>query len=472
MDTIQASRSGGSEEMQAAKLKFSTLRDEKNVLLQERNKISAELKVHQAKGEKQFQSQKALRQEIKYTTSSEIEEQIQKLRYQQETQSMSLQAEKKIIKEIESLQQSKKLVSKFASDKDAIEKCRGNVKEIRALHNKKNLEIDAVQEKLSAQKKVLDALYAAMKEQDNRDAVPKLLEERKTIKAQVDEKYNAIRVMRSEFKDKNDAYYNYVRAQREAKKEEMKAEQELIQAEYEKKMEEYNKELAKIHPYQTEMDLCDALVKYLQSTFAKDLKIVSSTAAATESCCVMKDLDGMKPLKREEEDFFAGFGGKKGGKKTGKKAVKKETKLSLPLAQMDSFSQLGLFPPSTVTALKESVKAIEERKTFYEAQKERPDAPKAKAASKPATSEETTTDAPMKSTNENKKQNKKTSTKSKKFNAGVADFPSLGDDDASKQAVASTSTWGPSATIIPPSAESFVNPEEDVAVSVAIAAAQ
>ena len=180
MDTIPAGRSDGSKEMQAAKLKFRTLRNEKNLLLQERNKI------------------------------------------------------------FKSLQQSKKLVSKFATDKDEIEKCRGNVKEIRALHNKKNLEIDAVQEKLSAQKKVLDALYAAMKEQDNRDAVPKLLEERKTIKAQVDEKYNAIRVMRSEFKDKNDAYYNYVRAQREAKKKEIIARQELIQAEYEKKMEECN----------------------------------------------------------------------------------------------------------------------------------------------------------------------------------------------------------------------------------------
>lgn len=153
MDKIQSGRGGMSEQIQSEKLIFNEIRSEKDALLKERNKISTELKSHQAKKDQQTKSQKALRQEIKYTTSEEIDEQISKLRYRQETSSMSLTEEKNLVKEIENLQASKKLVSKFANEKNAIDKCRGNIKEIRLLYDKKNSQIDKVQERLNVQKK-------------------------------------------------------------------------------------------------------------------------------------------------------------------------------------------------------------------------------------------------------------------------------------------------------------------------------
>ena len=391
---------------------YLEIRAEKDKLIQERNVISAKLKEHHSQRENQTKSQKALRSEIKYTSQEDIERQIANLTHQQETSSMSLAAEKKVIKEIESLKQSRKLVTKFSNDREAIDKCRGNIKEIRLLLDAKNGEIDQVQVRIAAQKKKLDDLYNENNSGD-RDQFPKLIEERKALKSKLDEKYNAMRTLRSEFKDANDHYYAYIRAMREHRKEEQKLEDERRQAEYQEKLAAYEKEMEKIHPYQDEMDLCDALLKYLESNFAKDLQLNNTTTSKTteEGCCNGKQqLDGMKPLQRKEEDYFASKSSKKSGKKNRKNT---KTKLALPISQMESFTRIGILPPSNVGALSEAVKSIRERKSFLETQTTR-------------------------AKEEKPKSNKTTALKK----SNVEEFPSLGEAAAVESQ--DNNTWGPS----------------------------
>lgn len=453
MDALKGGRGKYGEPIKAAKAVFSSLRAEKDNLIQQRNQITAKLKGVQDAKEATVKTQRSLRSALKFSSEEEFEREIASLRHQQETRSMALVEEKRIIKEIEALQQQKLQVAKFATEKDAVDKHSDSIKDMRALQAAKNLEIDAVQEKLTAQKLALDELYRLNEEENKADKFPVLADERTAIKKQLDDQFTALKELRNAFREENNKYYQNIRLVRFKKDLERKKEDEAKKAEYEAKLADYEKEMAKIHPYQDEMDLSDVLVAYLENAFAKELKEAQQeAAAANETAAAVVELDGLKPLKRKEEDYFSFGGGKKKGKKAavaGPKKGKKEAKVAIALAQLDAFSTIGLVPPSTVGAVSESLAAIKEKKAWFAAQTSRPKAAEVEKETAPA-SVDAATSSPKKA---------KKAGGNKKFNAGDKNaFPSLGGPSSEAPVAAPFSAWGPgigpSAPVVP-SAEDF-----------------
>ncbi|TYZ58481.1 hypothetical protein PybrP1_004186 [[Pythium] brassicae (nom. inval.)] len=454
MDALKGGRGKYGEQIKAAKAVFSTLRAEKDNLIQQRNQITAKLKGVQDAKEATVKTQRSLRSALKFSSEEEFEREIASLRHQQETRSMALVEEKRIIKEIEALQQQKLQVAKFATEKDAVDKHSDSIKDIRALQAAKNLEIDAVQEKLSAQKLALDELYRLNEEENKADQFPVLADERTAIKKQLDDKFTALKELRNAFREENNKYYQNIRLVRFKKDLERKKEDEAKKAEYEAKLADYEKEMAKIHPYQDEMDLSDALIAYLENAFAKELKEAQQEAAdAAKETVAVVELDGLKPLKRKEEDFMSFGGGKKKGKKpvAGPKKGKKEAKVAIALAQLDAFSTIGVVPPATVGAVSESLAAIKEKKVWFAAQTARP--------KKAAAVEEKAPSADAAAGSASPKKAKKAGG-NKKFNAGDKNaFPSLGGGLGAEAPVAAPfSAWGPGigpTAAVVPSAEDF-----------------
>lgn len=464
MDALKGGRGKYGEQIKAAKAVYSTLRAEKDNLIQQRNQITAKLKGALDQKDATVKNQRSMRAALKFSSEEEFDREIASLRHQQETSSMSLVEEKRIIKEIEALQQQKLQVAKFATEKDAVDKQADSIKDIRALQAKKNLEIDAVQEKLTAQKLALDELYKLNEEENKADKFPVLADERTAIKKQLDDKFTALKELRNAFREENNKYYQNIRLVRFKKDLERKKEDEAKKAEYEAKLADYEKEMAKIHPYQDEMDLAAALIAYLENAFAKELK-EQKESAEKETKAAVVELDGLKPLQRKEEDFISFGGGKKKGKKTGApKKGKKEAKVSIALAQLDAFSSIGLVPPSTVSAISESLAAIKEKKAWFAEQTSRP---------KPAVVEEKAAAPAAEAASSPKKSSKKAG--NKKFNAGDKNaFPSLGGLGAEAPVAAPFSAWGPglgaSAAAIPsaedfPAADDFPTADEFPAVN-------
>lgn len=419
-------KGGQNEEIQKLRAEMNEIKTKRNALIQERNAYSTKMKSLRSESDSIKSNEKQLRSEVRFTNMNDIEEEINNLRYKQETQSMSLGEEKKLIKDIEALQQSKKIVSKFSSERGNLDKCMGSLKEVRAMHDLKNAEVDTISQQMNAKKKELDDAYAVQNAKRESNPFPKLMEERKKLKGELDELYSSIRKLRITFKEKNDAYYNFVRAQREQRKEEQRLEDEKRQAEYEVKLEQYNNEMAKIHPYQDEMDLCDALVKYFNATFLSaapaETKVAAAASCCSGSCSTDVALDGMKPLVRKQEDFI--FMGK-ASKKSGKKKMPKAKKLSLPIAQMESFSTIGLLPPMYADKVSESVAAIQARKKEFLSKTTR-DATRSNS-----------------STASRRTETSKKEKKSSKYDVQLADFPSLGQTAVdSNGAVAPGSSWG------------------------------
>ncbi|KDO24548.1 hypothetical protein SPRG_10363 [Saprolegnia parasitica CBS 223.65] len=375
LDEIKEGRSGFSEKMKAAKVIYNELSEKKKQLHTERNQLKIDFEKAKGAKDNYRESQKSLSNQLPFKTVKEIEDRIRQLETDQHTKSMSLTAEKNLIKEIESLQLAKKNVAKFAAQQGKDADFNASMDDIRAAMKAKSAEIEAVTEDFNKQKAVMDAIRADS-DVGGRDLFPTLLEEKKSLKARVDEVFSEIRALRDQFKKDNDLYYEGVRAAREAKKAAREAEDAARKAEYDAKVAEYEAEMAKIHPYQDEMDMAQALVVFLEKTFAKELAAAVAAKPTTTTAAV--ELDGMKPLKRDDEEFFSvKKTAKKGG--AGKKA-KKETKLVLPIAQIQSFASLGLTPPALVSNVEESISAIKAKNEWFKAQTVRADAPAVVAA--------------------------------------------------------------------------------------------
>ncbi|OQR92714.1 hypothetical protein ACHHYP_03340 [Achlya hypogyna] len=436
LDEIKEGRSGFSEKMKAAKVIYNELSEKKKQLHTERIQLKLDFDNSKKAKDNYRESQKSLQNSLPFKTVKEIEDKIRQLQTEQHTKSMSLTAEKNLIKEIESLQQAKKNVAKFAAQAGKDSEFNSSLDDIRAAMKAKSAEIDIVQEAFNKQKAVMDAIRADS-DIGGRDLFPTLLEEKKGLKARVDEIFTEIRALRDQFKKDNDKYYEGVRAAREAKKAAREAEEAARKAEYDAKVAEYEAELAKIHPYQDEMDMAQALVVFLEKTFAKEL--AAAVAAKPAAAAASVELDGMKPLKRDDEEFFSSKKAtKKGG--AGKKA-KKEAKLVLPIAQIQSFASLGLTPPALVSNVEESIAAIKAKNEWFKVQTARADAPAPVSA--PASPK--------------KKSNKKNGAFSPNDSGA---FPSL---SGAATYEASSSAWGPGIGAPAPVAVEDVEAHDDEA---------
>lgn len=357
--------SGSRVEIDAARAKLQKLYSEKNKLNGERSQLTASRDALKDALLKRTNEEKALRAEIKNSNLDYIENQINELETRQKTTSMSLQDEKKIIKDIKTLQQTKKTVLLLADLKAAIHR----EKEVKSAADKvcsdKIEEIHALNEQIAAQKAVLDEFTKGPANQ--KESFPALKQQEKEIIIAKQEKYGAIQKLKVEFKKAEDLYYQYLK---EEKKRKMEIRQKEIEA---RKLEEEEKqkallaeELAKI-PYEDEMKLCDYLVQYLEKAFPVE-PISSSPATANGSANVAEEVavtSGMRVLQREFEDYTIGDTKKRGKKKGGNNSKKTGT-ISHSVDTLEYFSLLDIPPPSTVTAVATAIESLKAKKVFYQ----------------------------------------------------------------------------------------------------------
>jgi uncharacterized coiled-coil DUF342 family protein len=100
---------------------LQSLRQTKGKLIDEKKAIRGQLDGLKAIGDKLAKDRKDTRGSIRFNTEQEINDEIKRLQKEQETTSMSLQDEKKIIKEMDTLKASKVFVKDLKSTETSIE---------------------------------------------------------------------------------------------------------------------------------------------------------------------------------------------------------------------------------------------------------------------------------------------------------------------------------------------------------------
>lgn len=116
----------------------------------------------------------------------------------QSTTSMSLKEEKVLLKEIDQLKQSKKLVTHLAANNDSISSERKNSQTISEQLTSKNAELDVLKKKIEEQKEILETLNEANSER--RAVLPALFKDKDALRKDKQAKVDAIKSLRADFR--------------------------------------------------------------------------------------------------------------------------------------------------------------------------------------------------------------------------------------------------------------------------------
>lgn len=369
-DKIEAAmNSGKNTEIGKAKDAMLVLRQKKGKLIDEKRIIRAELDVLKSMGDKLVKDKKDAKSNIRFNSVEEIDFEIKNLQRRQETTSMSLTEEKKLIQEINALMSSKDKVKDLISKDvslDGVKKKRGVINDnIKA----KDKEIDAVTDEMDVVGAKIKAL--SEKETDKRSVLDDLFKQREILKKEISVVLNEKDTMRDDYREKNNEWWNVqraVKAQKKIQYEEEKKQREEERLAFLKKQEE--EELKKI-PYEEEQGLCDYLADYLERTYLNSGSDSFKVAAKKEDVVIVKDdpFAGMTAVnkKNSDEEYF----GKGKGKKKRQRAPKKTATTGPFTLNVDSFEQFGLIglnPPTKLEMVEESVKELREKKEWYKKQ--------------------------------------------------------------------------------------------------------
>lgn len=358
-------------QLQELRSKLGKLKNVKGSLIKEKQALRAELNAIKASNDKILQEKKDAKASVKYGSVDEINKQIQILQTRQETTSMSLAEEKKLIKEIDALQQSKSLVSSLKDKDAAMDDIKVRRKALGEQINAKDKEIDAQSKEMDAIVQELNTLNAA--QDSKRGAIKGLFTERDAVKKQIGEKLKEKDALRDAFREQNDQWYDYqraVKAQKKMQYEAEKAEREKERAEYEAALEA---EEAKKIPYEEEQALCDFLANFLERTYVTNG--TESTSKPVDD--VVKPTDdpfaGFKAVGKKADDNEEGiYFGKGKGKKKRVRATKKQDSTAGPFTlsvdMFEQFAMIQLDPPTNLEAVPGAISALKEKKAWYKEQ--------------------------------------------------------------------------------------------------------
>lgn len=344
---------------------ISLLRNQKGALIKEKKGMLARLNLVKKATDSLMNDKKAARANIRFTSLDKLDEEIKKLKTRQETVSMSLMEEKRLLKEIDTLQSSKQLLAGLESTETSITNSkeeRGNISEqIKA----KDKEIDAVQVDIKAKQDILDEMKKS--ESEFKKNLDVHYGERNAFRNEIGEKIDERNKARDAFREANDKWYDYQRGVKAQKKMKYEEEKKKRDEEREVWLAEREAEEAKKIPYEEEQNLCEYLADYLSKTYLDKKK--ETTEKKSDTVIAVKDdpFAGFVPMKKKDDAIFMKMGaGKKHRVRASKKKAAPVFKLSVD--SFEQFGLLGLSPPINIEAVQKSVDDLEAKKQWYSEQ--------------------------------------------------------------------------------------------------------
>ena len=422
----------------------------KNALIEEKKAIRSKLDEAKSQADKIQKDRKDARSSIKFTSVAEIDAEIAKLQRKQETTTMSLQDEKKLIKDIDALKNSKKFVAELKGTESAMEGVKEQRKNIQAMIAAKDKEIDEYSKKIDEKMTILKGMNE--KDSEKRDMLQGWFKERDDLRAKFTEKLKEKDALRADFREKNNAWYNYQRAVRAQKKIQYEEEKKKRDEEHQAYLKKIEEEEAKKIPYEEEQALCDYLADYLTNTYLKDQSDETKDDDKKEDVVAVKDdpFAGLKPVSKKTEDEYFGKGkGKKKRERVSKKQDQKSTAFTLSVDTFEQFGLVQLTPPTSIDMVEASVKELREKKEWY-AKQPRGSVPTAQEIRK---ANEKAAEKLRQNGNAGEKSQASTAQKGGKFALSNDDFAPLPGSNTGSGAI--NNLWGkPLNTNHPPSAVS------------------
>ncbi|KAK0742222.1 hypothetical protein B0T21DRAFT_126049 [Apiosordaria backusii] len=285
---------------------------------------------------------------------------------------MKLVDEKKALNEISNLRKQKKLFAGFEQQQKLIDENKAKIKEI-----KDSLDTPEAK-KLSEEYNTLQAELDVIKAEQNtaRENIGKLRDERTKLKAEKDEKWNALKALRDDYFTQKKAAAAYEREQRAKRAERDAAEREKYAKE--KRMERAKAMLAEASEpaFLEEIRRANSLLHFFDpshQTVEKAPLVANKGLGATDIRKVeAADLKGVRLVRKEDRDDDYLPAAKKGkkGKKSKAEGAAPSGKFNLPPAVMDDCKTLGISLPSSAADVPAAIEAIKAKLDTWKANQE------------------------------------------------------------------------------------------------------
>jgi uncharacterized coiled-coil DUF342 family protein len=369
-EQIEAAMGAGKNtDIGKAKDDMQVLRSKRAKLIEEKRALRTDLDALKTEGDKLQKDRKDAKSSIRFSTVEEIEKEIAKLQQQQETTSMSLNEEKKLIKEMDALKASKEKIKDVQDKESGLADVKERRNTITNSIKTKDKEIDDVTKEMDEIGAKIKTL--AEKETDKKSSLDGLFKERDKLRKDISAVLKDKDAIRDEYRKKHDEWWDYQRALKAQKKiqydEEKKKREEERLAQMKKAEEE---ELKKI-PYEEEQGLCDYLADYLERTYLNGGANGSEKVAVKkEEIVEVKDdpFAGFKPVNKKSEDEYFGKGKSKKKRQRAPKKAETAGPFTLNVDSFEQFGLIGLNPPTSLDQVENSVKELREKKEWYKQQ--------------------------------------------------------------------------------------------------------
>ncbi|KAL4774456.1 hypothetical protein BDW60DRAFT_181252 [Aspergillus nidulans var. acristatus] len=310
------------------------------------------------------------RTRMSFKNVDELDREIARLEKQVDSGTLRLVDEKKILADISSLRKQRKNFASLDDAQKVIDDLKTQIATLRKTLD--NPEAKALSDKYTEIQKELDAIKA---EQDSAfKNLNALRDERTKLHAEQQAKWTAIREVKDNYYKARKAYKEYEDEAWRIRREKQKAQREAFEREKKRKIADKKLEEASRPAYTDEILVAQGLIRHFNPSYdfaalgLSDKKDQASGFRAEVGRTVDDSgIKGMKVLKKEEDDYFVGTGGKKG--KKGKKgsangspapSTPAETKFNMNVGIIEDFAKVKIDPPmnqSDVPAVVEKLAA-------------------------------------------------------------------------------------------------------------------
>jgi len=215
LDAHDNGRGEPNSELALAKSKYNELRQESRRLQQEKRNIYDQISAADELKNQQQELTKRLRSELTFFSVEEIDRRIKGLEMQQQTSSLTIKEDKKVMEEIKKLSANKPLIKQFDEAQESLKGVREHHNNLYTQLKAKNAELTALKEVEEKHRAEMDSARA--KEEAKRSDIPGLFKERDGIRAKLSEHREEIKRIRDDFNEQRREYMTYQKQLREIK---------------------------------------------------------------------------------------------------------------------------------------------------------------------------------------------------------------------------------------------------------------
>lgn len=376
---VNNAQGGGPKNDEQKKLRseLDELKKKQADLKTNRNKIFSEIKTIDEQVNKKIKDIQASKSKVSYKSVEDIDKEIKRLEKEVDSGSLKLVEEKKILTEISNLKKAKKSFPAFAETQKSIDEDKAKIQTLRSQLD--NYNGKAISDRFNEVQAELEKLRS----QQQKDYKSKnvLYENRASAEKSRDEIRTQIRKLKDDFFAQKRAFDEQQKIDQAARVEREKAERAAAEKEKKKHDAEEKLEAAKEPAYASQIHLAESLLEYFDPEYKREsptnkFNSVSASVNKTSNSRQVESIPaGAQIVKKNEEAFFAGSGGKKN-----KKKAKESDKVSMNLSIIEGLGSLNITVPTSKGEIPNTIQSIKEKIEYYKENQDRVTAEKVERA--------------------------------------------------------------------------------------------